>query len=329
MTATLPAVADTAAGPVADSVVADPSMPRGGATPPRRGRRGVRPRPPARPRPPTPDGAATGVAAFLILAACCAWLLLQLFPLGALEQSRAQRMLYAELREQLAAQTAPTGGAIAPGEPVALLTIPTLGLQQVVVEGTSSGDLLAGPGHRRDTVLPGQAGTSIVYGRAATYGAPFRQVGSLQEGDGIQVTTGQGEFVYRVDRVRRTGDPTPPALAAGEARLTLVSAEGSGLLAALTPDTTVYVDATLQADAVGGTGRPSSIPDSERAMAVDTTVLPALALALQGVLAAATATTLLRRRMPVAVLWMIIAPVLLALAWVAGDLAALLLPNLL
>ena len=61
------------------------------------------------------------------------------------------------------------------GEPVALLSIPRLGISQVVVEGTASGDTLAGPGHLRDTVLPGQVGTSVVYGRAATYGAPVRR----------------------------------------------------------------------------------------------------------------------------------------------------------
>ncbi|NHA00350.1 hypothetical protein G5V59_10155 [Nocardioides sp. W3-2-3] len=50
---------------------------------------------------------------------------------------------------------------------------PRLDVEQVVVEGTAPGDLFAGPGHLRSTVLPGQAGTSLVYGRAATYGGPF------------------------------------------------------------------------------------------------------------------------------------------------------------
>jgi sortase A len=46
-----------------------------------------------------------------------------------------------------------------------------------VVEGTASSDLLDGPGHLRSTVLPGQVGTSVVMGRAKTYGAPFGAIG--------------------------------------------------------------------------------------------------------------------------------------------------------
>ena len=171
-------------------------------------RAGVRPRKPPPPRRETPRAAAIAITAMLVVASLCGWFLLQVLVLSGLEESRAQNVLYSQLREELAAQTAPTGGAIDPGSPVAVLDVPTLGLQQVVVEGTASGDLQAGPGHRRDTVLPGQAGVSIVYGRAATYGGPFRSVMTLRPGDGIRVTTGQGEFVYRVDGVRRAGDPT-------------------------------------------------------------------------------------------------------------------------
>ncbi len=266
----------------------------------------------------------------LVVAVLCGWFVLQLVVLGGFQQSRAQYGLYADFRQALVAQTAPLGGTIAAGTPVALLTVPTLGLQQAVVEGTSSGDLLAGPGHRMDTALPGQVGVSIVYGRASTYGAPFRSVPSLQPGDGIRVTTGQGEFVYRVDGVRRAGDPLPAALPTGGSRLTLVTAEGDGPFAALAPSRTVYVDATLQGDpAVGAPGRPSAIPDSEKAMAGDPSVLPVLALALQGLLLAAVGTLLLRRHLSGRVLWVIAAPVLLAMAWLAGGYAVQLLPNLL
>ena len=33
------------------------------------------------------------------------------------------------------------------------------------MEGTSSGTLMSGPGHRRDTPFPGQAGVSVIVGR--------------------------------------------------------------------------------------------------------------------------------------------------------------------
>ena len=293
-------------------------------------RAGVRPRKPPPPRPPTPRGAAVAISAMLVVASLCGWLLLQVLVLGGLEESRAQNVLYSQLREQLADQTAPTGGAIEPGSPMAVLAIPTLGLQQVVVEGTASGDLQAGPGHRRDTVLPGQAGVSLLYGRAANYGGPFRSVTTLRAGDGIRVTTGQGEFIYRVDGVRRAGDPMPAALVSGGGRLTLVTIEGNGVLGAVSPTDTVYVDATLQAAAVTGpVGRPAAVPEAEKALAPDTSVLPQLALAMQGLLLAVVGAVALRRRLPGRVAWTIAVPVLVALAWAVVDAAAQLLPNLL
>ncbi len=268
--------------------------------------------------------------AMLLLALLLGWAAFQVLALGGLSHARAQHVLYGQLRGELAAQTAPTGGVIEPGSPVALLTIPTLGLTEVVVEGTASGDLRSGPGHRRDTVLPGQQGVSIVYGRAATYGAPFKQVATLRPGDGLAVTTANGEFVYRVDGVRREGDALPGALAPGGARITLVTAEGDGPFAAIAPSRTVYVDATLVGDAaVGDGGRPSSVPDSERALAADPAVLPVLVLCLQGLLLAAIATTLALARMPRRVVWVLAAPIVVALAWASTDAAVQLLPNLL
>ncbi|RYV49988.1 class E sortase [Pengzhenrongella frigida] len=318
----------TGAGPVRQPAPVgapiDPSSPSG-----RRANGGVRPRRPALPRPPVPAGASSGIWALVTVAALCGWFLIQVLGLGGLEQARAQHVLYAELREQLAAQTAPTGGAIEPGAPVAILSIPTLGREQVVVEGTAAGDLLSGPGHRRDTVLPGQVGVSLVYGRALTYGGPFRSITALRPGDGIEVTTGQGEFVYRVDGVRRGGDPMPTALKAGGSRLTLVTAEGQGPMAAVAPTSAVYVDATLQGEAViGPAGRPAAVPEAEKSLKGDFSVLPMLALALQALLLSAVGVVLVRRHLPMRVLWVLAAPVLIALAWWTTDVVVQLVPNL-
>ena len=146
-------------------------------------------------------------------------------------------------------------------------TIPSIGLEQVVVEGTASGDLLVGPGHRRDTALPGQVGTSVVYGRAATYGGPFADLTELQAGDKIEVDVGQGRKVFRVSGVRRAGDPLPQPPADGAARLTLVTAEGSGRLGALAPESVVYVDADAKKGFPAPAGRPPAVPESEQSMA--------------------------------------------------------------
>ena len=138
-----------------------------------------------------------------------------------------QHVPNAAFRAELAEGTAPVGGRIAPGSPVAMLQIPPIGLHSViVVEGTSSADVQAGPGHRRDTPLPGQAGASFIIGRSRTFGAPFARIVHLKKGDPITVDTGEGTFHFSVEAVRRPGDSLTP-LDTGAGRLTLVTSEAA------------------------------------------------------------------------------------------------------
>lgn len=244
-----------------------------------------------------------------------------------IQQNGAQDRLYATFREQLAEQTAPTGGAITPGDPVALLRIPGLSIDDVVIEGTASGDLQSGPGHVRDTPLPGQAGWSLVYGKVATYGAPFRQIDRLQPGDRVTVTTGEGTFTYRVSDVRREGDPVPPVLRPGAGRLTLQTADGADPLQF---GHTVYVDTALVgAPAVTPAGRPTIIPPEENPMASDQNSNIALVLWLQvlGVLLGGVVWA--RRAWGTRQAMLIGVPVVAAAVWNVYATVAHLLPNLL
>lgn len=299
---------------------APPQEPRVRSGPPARPRQAPAPRRPLPPRTPLSDTRLVVLVAVVVLLVLSVWAVTQAVALGALSQDRAQNVLHSQLREQLAAQTAPTGTATV-GQPVALLTIPTLGIEQVVVEGTATGDLQNGPGHRRDTVLPGQKGASVIYGKALTWGAPFRSITSLAVGDGVTVTTGQGEFVYRVQGIRRAGDPLPAASDA--ARLTLVTVDVHSLM----PGGVVYVDTVLQGDPVNGSGRVSAVPDAEKVLGTDSSGLSLLAVALALLLATAAAMVAMRRRLPTAVLWTLGAPLLLMALWWAGTCAGRLLPN--
>jgi sortase A len=265
---------------------------------------------------------------FTMIAIVSLWFVLQVVVLSGFSQARDQHLLYEDFRHQLAAATAPTGPVVTPGSAVALITVPNLGLSQVVVEGTASGDLLAGPGHRRDTVLPGQRGISLVYGRASTYGAPFRHLSELTKGDQIVAQTAQGRTVFEVDGVRRAGDRLPAPPTGEQARLTLVSAEGSGALARLRPGDAIYVDATAATGQPFPSGRPTTTPSSERAMATDTAALPMLALALGLLAALALAITAARQRWSGALVWVIASPVAIALSWFTTDVVMRLLPNL-
>ena len=99
---------------------------------------------------------------FVMVAFVSLWVAAQLLHFGGLAHDRTQKLLFDEFRHQLAMTNAPLGPQVEVGAPVALLEIGKIGLQEVVVEGTASGDLLAGPGHMRNSPPPGQVGTAVV-----------------------------------------------------------------------------------------------------------------------------------------------------------------------
>src|SRR5207344_2154885 len=137
-----------------------------------------------RARRPWSRGAVVVVWSLSALALLLVWFLAYERVFSAASAARSQQELYADLREQLALGTAPLGGQVAPGSPVALLDIPAAGVDDlVVVEGTTTGQLAKGPGHRRDTPLPGQPGVSVLLGRAVTAGGVFKEVPALAGGD--------------------------------------------------------------------------------------------------------------------------------------------------
>lgn len=316
-------------GPETEAEVAERGPRRRRPARPARPRRARPARPPRAPRPHDQTLVAAS-SAFTMLGLVACWVVLQMLVLGGLSQAREQSLLYAELREQLAATTVPIGQEpIDAGTPVALMEVPGLDLEQVVVEGTASGDLLAGPGHLRGTVLPGQEGTSVVMGRAASYGGPFGDISALAAGDPITVTTGQGVTTFTVLGVRHTGDPLPQPRPTGVARLTLVSAEGEGTLAALRPGEVVYVDAEAPKAFPAPPAAVGAAPESERPMADDSAnALPLLVLWLALLLALTLAVVAARQRWSALLVWVVATPVAIALAWQTTDVVMRLLPNL-
>lgn len=291
------------------------------------------PRKSAEPRLPRPgDDLWTVVStAGTMVAIVCLWVAGQLLFLSSFAENRSQELLYREFRVAIAGDpniVPPIGPVEAVGSPVALIRIPEIGVSQVVVEGTASGDTLAGPGHLRSTVLPGQAGTSVVFGRAATYGAPFRDLGQLKVGDTIDVVMAQGEVKdFKVVNVRRAGDPYSQPLPAGGARLILATAEGSGALAALTPGSVLYVDADAPKGFIPPSGLPATVPDPEQIMHSDHGAFPLLALHLALLLAASLGVVAARQRWSARLVWIVAAPVAVALAWSTTDVVMRLLPN--
>lgn len=85
------------------------------------------------------------------------------------------------------------------GDAVARIEIPSLGVDKIVVEGVGVEDLKRGPGHFRNTPLPGQAGNAAIAGHRTTYGAPFHDIDKLGDSDEIVVTTVEGELRYEFE----------------------------------------------------------------------------------------------------------------------------------
>lgn len=270
----------------------------------------------------------------LIFSVLCLGFLANLLIVSQLVHARDQEVVYSDFRSELANAVAPVGqvdvnGALLrPGAPVAVLEIPDIGLQEVVVEGTTSTVTQSGPGHKRDTVLPGQAGTSVIYGRQAAFGGPFGQLEILQPGMTIVATTGQGPAEYRVIGVRRPGDPLPPALQQGQGRLTLVTAMGPRFM----PTDLLRVDAELVTPAQPAPPRvltAASLDPAEQAMAGDPAGLVPLLLWMQLLLVVAVATVWLVVRWGRWQAWLVAAPIVFFAGVMASMSALRLLPNLL
>ncbi|MFF8770054.1 class E sortase [Kitasatospora sp. NPDC015120] len=261
-----------------------------------------------------------GAWAVSLLAAITMGFVGYLFTLSHVQQKHFQSTAYKSFRDQLGKATAPTGKA-PDGSPVALLDIPAIGLHQVVVvEGTTGRDLMRGPGHRRDTALPGQTGVAVLFGRGATFGAPFAELTKLRVGDKIEATTGQGRFTYTVNVY---GDEDHPIADPVRNRLVLVTSDSDWI-----PRSTVMIGARLDDDPVANPGgRPATVP-YDKALAADKGALATLQLWTLGLLGAVTAVVVLARYWHRSAAYLSLAPVIGALLWAVYENAAALLPNL-
>lgn len=316
-----------------------PKPPKGERQPqPPRGERPPKPprRPPEPPKPPIVltkrETAIRGVIA--ILAALLIGFIVNLMLISPLQYLAQQQQLTDTFRVQLAEGVAPVSEGdindilLADGVPVALLDAPSIGLTTVIVEGTSSGVTMAGPGHRRDTALPGQTGVSVIMGRASAYGGPFGNIQDLQPKDTFTITTGQGEHVFEVMGLRYAGDPSPPAIRAGQSRVVLETARGLPYA----PSGVVRVDAQLVGEAVPNGIRQTNfatLPPEDRSLATDTTTVWALVFALQVLIVAEIGLLWAVRRIGPRQAWAVFLPIVLLTGLVITDQVMRLLPNLL
>lgn len=97
------------------------------------------------------------------------------------------------------------------GDPLTRIQIPKIGVDTIVVQGTSLRALAAGAGHYPHTPLPGEQGNVGIAGHRTTHGRPFNKIDLLKEGDVVVLTTPVGRFTYTV------APPAGPVATSGNA----------------------------------------------------------------------------------------------------------------
>jgi sortase A len=86
------------------------------------------------------------------------------------------------------------------GHAIGRIKIDRIGLSIVVIQGTDTSSLEKGPGHYRNTPIPGQPGTVAIAGHRTTYLAPFRHIDDIQDGDQIRIEMPYAAFTYTVEK---------------------------------------------------------------------------------------------------------------------------------
>lgn len=89
-------------------------------------------------------------------------------------------------------------GTVRSGEALTRIAIPRIGVEAVVVEGTSTSALRAGAGHYERTALPCETGNAAIAGHRTTYSRPFADLHRLRRGDEVVLITPVGRCVYEV-----------------------------------------------------------------------------------------------------------------------------------
>jgi LPXTG-site transpeptidase (sortase) family protein len=106
---------------------------------------------------------------------------------------------------------------------LARLSIPSIQLSAVIVEGTDRSSLMIGPGHLAGTAEPGERGNAVVSGHRDTF---FRNITKLTPGDPVMIQRDGQVFTYVVEGFRIV-KPTDGSVAepTRDSRLTLITCD--------------------------------------------------------------------------------------------------------
>jgi sortase A len=85
------------------------------------------------------------------------------------------------------------------GEQIGILEIPKLEQSLAIFHGANEDELEKGVGHYQGSVLPGEKDNSVLAGHRDSV---FRELGKVEIGDELIVTTSAGKFTYKVGKIR-------------------------------------------------------------------------------------------------------------------------------
>lgn len=279
--------------------------------------------------------------ALTIFTALVVLLAVFLFGGTALVHNRAQSSLAKEFRSRAASlglaphyatnEAGQVTGVLAtkPGEPVARIVIPSIGLDEIAVEGSTSTRTMSGPGHVRATPLPGQFGNSVFVCRRSAGGAPCADLDELRSGALVSVTTGRGTIRYAVTAVGRTKADD------GTVFNTLSSSDGKRRLNSLTLVTAapalvaserLVVQAELQDQPQGFTPGRIAVRNDELGLAGDDSAWLGVFLWLELLLVASVATVWMFKRWDRRAAWIVSVPLLVCSMWIVFEQFVRLLP---
>jgi sortase A len=84
------------------------------------------------------------------------------------------------------------------GAAIGRISVPRMGIEMVLVNGTDHDTLTKGPGRDARSAMPGEGKLVYIAGHRTTYLAPFSHIDHLRNGDRVTLTMPYATFVYSI-----------------------------------------------------------------------------------------------------------------------------------
>lgn len=128
-----------------------------------------------------------------------------------LQEHRAQEAMLERYQNQSQQAQLLLGSTPLKGQPIGVLEVPVLRLQDVIVSGATATSMMSGPGWAIGSALIGTKGNAVVEGRRIGASGPFSTLPKVKKGEKVVAITQLGKFTYVVRQVGqvRTGAPSP------------------------------------------------------------------------------------------------------------------------